>query len=175
MLGDICRVWRVIVTTGTVPAARLKVLPLMELCTGENQLNTEPIRGSCRITPCNKHRQREGHSFKWTGFLHSPVNFCGHQFTEPALCFYIIYIIYLDANTHLLYEFLLVGLLQLLLCLQDAFPHHLRHVFQKLHRQRITTIKACCMWANILYAGFLATVANPYFRGNIVFCTFCNS
>lgn len=37
----------------TVPAARLKVLPFMELWTGENQFNMEPTRGSCLSIPYN--------------------------------------------------------------------------------------------------------------------------
>lgn len=66
--------WCVIVTVDAVPAARLKVLPFMELWTGENQLNTEPIRGSCLITPYSKQRQRKSRTFERTGFLYSPVN-----------------------------------------------------------------------------------------------------
>lgn len=42
----------------TVPAARLKVLPFMELWTGENQFNTEPTRGICLIIPYTTQRHR---------------------------------------------------------------------------------------------------------------------
>lgn len=41
----------------TVPAARLKVLPFMELWTGENQFNIEPTRGSCLSNPCRTQRK----------------------------------------------------------------------------------------------------------------------
>lgn len=47
-------------------------------------------------------------------------------------------------HTHLLHEFLLISLLQLQLCLQDAFPHHLCHVLQQLSRKESLLYKRKC-------------------------------
>lgn len=118
----------------TIPDARLKVLPFTELWIGENQFNIEPTRGSCLINPfaktntvrdvCIDNCNARAWCSRWLNTQTSQVRWMCKLFLTLLL------------KTHLFHNLFFIGLQQLLLCLNDAFPHHFGHVLQKLHKRK---------------------------------------